>query len=405
MFDAISVNKFNDENLLDIGRVGELLVFYQKVIIIANEVDIAKIIHNLGGEQFRRLSELGRLKTILNRGINAVPHPGRDGLFEYYRIRLMKDAGIEYEDLDRIAEHLKKLNGRRSASSRIINNCANFISLDTPDSLSGKITSKIAIEDLANEEILNNYMFYFTNGQSVGSKSRCIRISGDKFAMESNFDWDRFASRSNGAFANGINAKCHLILNFIQASEAFMSSVNFCSDGAYPAEISDIIKMKHRNLLLKYQNSISQIEIFQESQIGGGKNIRSIINKGEKTLEDVAKLITENPEFSRWTGSIPNDSHIIREYVKAISSQGWINSLPGKSFKFLLMAGVGASLDLLPFSSLAKQATSLGISFGETFMLDKLINGWRPNHFVDGPLRNFVEEPKHIDMRSRKPIK
>jgi hypothetical protein len=32
----------------------------------------------------------------------------------------------------------------------------------------------------------------------------------------------------------------------------------------------------------------------------------------------------------------------------------------------------------------------LGFVAGDTFILDKMLKGWRPNRFIEGPLKDFI---------------
>jgi hypothetical protein len=38
----------------------------------------------------------------------------------------------------------------------------------------------------------------------------------------------------------------------------------------------------------------------------------------------------------------------------------------------------------------AVAATAL--SAGDAFLLDKLLKGWKPSHFIEGPLKQFLRE-------------
>jgi hypothetical protein len=48
---------------------------------------------------------------------------------------------------------------------------------------------------------------------------------------------------------------------------------------------------------------------------------------------------------------------------------------------------LAASFLLTP---LAGAAVGIGLSAGDYFLLDKVIKGWKPNQFVNGPLKDFV---------------
>jgi hypothetical protein len=41
-------------------------------------------------------------------------------------------------------------------------------------------------------------------------------------------------------------------------------------------------------------------------------------------------------------------------------------------------------------SPAAGAAVGVGLSAADTFLLDKLLKGWKPNQFVEGPLKEFI---------------
>jgi hypothetical protein len=67
----------------------------------------------------------------------------------------------------------------------------------------------------------------------------------------------------------------------------------------------------------------------------------------------------------------------------------WAERLPSKTARWAIFtaAGTVASLALTP---LVGTAVGLGLTAADTFLVDKLIKGWKPNQFVNGPLREFL---------------
>jgi hypothetical protein len=58
--------------------------------------------------------------------------------------------------------------------------------------------------------------------------------------------------------------------------------------------------------------------------------------------------------------------------------------------RFALPADAAAGgLSVLLF---AGTIAATALSAGDTFLLDKLLKGWKPNHFIEGPLRQFLKD-------------
>jgi hypothetical protein len=82
------------------------------------------------------------------------------------------------------------------------------------------------------------------------------------------------------------------------------------------------------------------------------------------------------------------DAELLDEYYKSVTSETWINTLPGKALRFFIAASVAAALEATYPSGLGV-AAGIGLEAGDHLLLDKLLRGWRPNQFVEGPLQRF----------------
>ena len=74
-------------------------------------------------------------------------------------------------------------------------------------------------------------------------------------------------------------------------------------------------------------------------------------------------------------------------YLRAVQELDWVDKLPAKPlrwFQFTLAGGLIANLQP-PRGTIA--STALGAA--DAFLFDKLIKGWKPNQFVQGPLKSF----------------
>jgi glucuronate isomerase len=58
-----------------------------------------------------------------------------------------------------------------------------------------------------------------------------------------------------------------------------------------------------------------------------------------------------------------------------------INKLPSKSLRYIIGATIGAIEPL----------TGHTVSVADSFLLEKVLGGWRPSHFVERTLKPFIE--------------
>ena len=65
-----------------------------------------------------------------------------------------------------------------------------------------------------------------------------------------------------------------------------------------------------------------------------------------------------------------------------------MEKLPTKAYRFGFFTGAGLLADIVVPTGFG---TAAGVSIGaaDSLLIDKLIKGWKPNQFIDGPMRKF----------------
>jgi hypothetical protein len=73
-----------------------------------------------------------------------------------------------------------------------------------------------------------------------------------------------------------------------------------------------------------------------------------------------------------------------------VTQSTWVDKLPSKTIRWLLFSGAGLGLDAMGAGGVG---TALGIGLGavDSFFLDSILKGWKPNQFVEGSLAPFVK--------------
>ena len=92
-------------------------------------------------------------------------------------------------------------------------------------------------------------------------------------------------------------------------------------------------------------------------------------------------LLKEARKFKDWLQQQEPSVSLIHEYYKALEKETWLDKLPTKAIRFLIFTGGGLLVPALG---------SLGLSAADTFLVDRLLGGWKPNQFVNGPLKDFA---------------
>jgi hypothetical protein len=145
---------------------------------------------------------------------------------------------------------------------------------------------------------------------------------------------------------------------------------------------SDIIGLKCNDILHKLNNDQDQLELFQNIVFEDGKAIRECINTNPCLFDSILPLLEESEKYHKWTKSIGNDRKLIQEYYQEIASNSWIDKLPPKAVRFSLFTGAGVLIEAACPTGLGT-ALGIALSAGDTFLLDKIIKGWKPNLYIE----------------------
>jgi hypothetical protein len=128
--------------------------------------------------------------------------------------------------------------------------------------------------------------------------------------------------------------------------------------------------------------SRSQITRFQDFVFDDAKNIREAINCQRIDVSKVVAVIRNSTRFKEWLVNKEGDQDLIKEYYKAVTTDTFIDKLPGKTARWAIFTCLGLAADVVATGGLGFVAgTALGAL--DTFYIDKLIKGWKPNQFIE----------------------
>jgi hypothetical protein len=145
-------------------------------------------------------------------------------------------------------------------------------------------------------------------------------------------------------------------------------------------QISSLIRIRFERLLARRDVSEREIGLFQEVHLGGFHAIREAINSGERTFSEFMPVLNKAHRFKAWLAGKNPDASLLKEYYDEATTETWINKLPVKGLRYVISTLTG----------IINLPAGLAMSAGDEFLVERLLRGWRPNQFVEGPLRKFV---------------
>jgi hypothetical protein len=174
------------------------------------------------------------------------------------------------------------------------------------------------------------------------------------------------------------NSVCFILDKMIEIVElnwkSSLSDLAIWTNNAYESCIlsyySDFINYGRR----------SDIELFQSTILHNVKPIVEAINSGRLKLASYRDLYDESRKFRAWARQT-DERVLVQDYIDKLSDVHWLQRLPSKTARFTIATAIGFGLDLMGSGGIGTMA---GIAAGaiDTFMLDKLYEGWRPSMFV-----------------------
>jgi hypothetical protein len=145
---------------------------------------------------------------------------------------------------------------------------------------------------------------------------------------------------------------------------------------------SIFITQKFAMLSNPHTVNLEQQRDFQETLFGTARTVRDSVNKEKRDFGELLNLLDEAEKLKRWLGMLNQDKVLMQEFLNEISSFYSISRMPTKTFRFFLFALAG----------LVNPAVGVALSAADSFLIDRMVEGWKPGLFVNGPLLSFVSK-------------
>ncbi len=390
MFEAICIRRQQATGTpIDLGFLAEAMLFYRDVHVVADDAIFSHLVRVCGPDSLIAAVEHGFLKLsyLENRlGVSTVDQ-GRPT--ERYGLHLISSPKCKF--LPFAERQVFESTGKTGRSRRLANRLARHVNAV----LWAQPEAQAAKEDLLDAEITDRAAKIVLQEVAPGFRlpqGGLFRVAEvpDALLVETNLDLAEAEHCYKQLNPDSIFGIATILIGIFEALADVRFSAGFSSELAVSSKTSAIAEIKLGRLLRRRHFNDERIKLFQEWTFTKGRAIRDAVNKGHRSFDDILKLVASAQRFKEWLSKQPDAGDVRQEYLREISRIDWADKLPAKSFRWLLFSTLGGALGFLT-TPVTGVLTGAALNAVDAFIIDKLVKGWKPNQFVEGPLKAFVD--------------
>jgi hypothetical protein len=392
MFESIVLNRSIDGPSLTIGEIAEALLFYQNVHIVMDTSTLLGLIRAIGLHNVIKLIAHPDIKTTYIEEFLGVYSDNEPTVPHYALLSGYISGGENGGQLKSWKKRLEYLVLREALSK---NEVENFIErfrknitlkkLASDHFIQGGIISS-AKSDLYDDEYISSAARIIVD--SLSPNNTCEKSyykvfpSHDTFRISTNINFDeinKFQSKRNPN--SGIYTPASIAAGILSASYGLILAAYYGGDFYTSATDSKIIQVKNSQIMTRANANRLGLNEFYEIALTDCPNVSAVINSGDRSFEEFMELLVRAKRFKKWLKGKSPDEKLLADYIHDITAKDWLGSHSGKIMRYLTSTGIG----------LAGPLTGIAVSAFDTFFLDKLCSGWRPNYFISKKFKSFQD--------------
>lgn len=396
MFESICIHLKNDsatgsvEQSIDFGMIAEAMLFYQKVHVIASRGFLEVMIRRFGPDVFLHYLDSGHLEVSYLQNWTAIKTDNTgtirerhqpvifsmpDYAWEKYSRKLVKKAtdlkGKEASRYDRkISNHIKPLEFERSVENETLQD---FAEAEYVQSAVAEFLATVAPEYILPKD------FLFV-----------VHRDGNQLAVETNIDFTAANHSYHKKFLpkHSTLSSAYLLSNLMSVRGHWYFASKFNSEMAADPLRSRIISLKFRDLICGREKSQAELSLFQEFVFEDARALGDSIQFSNRSFKDLLRVLDDGKKFKEWLAKKDIEDGLLREYFRETTAGSWIDKLPPKAVRWSIFQAIGLGVDALGGSGLGT-AMAMAVGASDTFLLDRIIKGWRPSQFVE-EVKDFI---------------
>ncbi|MEZ0610108.1 hypothetical protein ACAW74_16440 [Fibrella sp. WM1] len=391
MLESICIKSGPNDNRIDFGFLCESILFYGKVRVIVDYRRLRYLFDRMSIRGLERLIKQGRIEVFIaekHLGAMTFGENKSDKRYAFESIQGVNDNYITelYKAFELTTKDIRK-------SIKLTNE---FCEIVNPFNYSSSLIESLN-EDLDNREYIINTMHSYisSNYPEVSISPFDINInftvhpgedvkkmagfSKESISVESNLPIDKFLELDRRRGYAGTDFYSGYFLSLLETAGDIDTAAQYSSEIATREIYSNMIRFKVESLYMKNKKSTQELDAFNEYVIKNCHSVAQAINSYKLSFSKFMKILDTSDRFKGWLTESNDDIGLVAEYYKALSTDNsMFSSFPLKHMKFIFFAAAGFFLTPIQ-----------GIALGglDSFFVDKIKNGWKPNQFVDNQLK------------------
>jgi len=204
-----------------------------------------------------------------------------------------------------------------------------------------------------------------------------------KFWLQTNIDFDKANAlrKAIDPTLEPINAGG--LLSGILTARADIALAGFYGgDFRTSAMVSEIIRIQYSELLRRSRINADEISQFHNVALESYPTVREVVNSKQRSFAEFLSLLEKSQKFREMVRNLEPDEKLVTEYIAELSKEEWLSSIPAKAARYVITKIIGLGLG---------DVASVGAEIFDTFIAEKILPSWRPNHFVDRKLKPFLD--------------
>lgn len=392
MFEHIALRRAEGGDPISVGEVVEALLYYQRVHVVVDRGTLFAWLRQIGPDQLLSILQRADFSAVYCEEMLGATTDSV-GPLQVHNLVAFTLAGHDgigelKSTEDRLVYELERLPMAKAVARRF---ATQFLRRVPVRKLSGGHFVSSGIPELAKRDLLDNtfvreavrkLVALSPGGYDLGNDFRFDVISTD-LGMYVFHDIDLATINvRRAALSPAVEALtvAHLLSQVQDASADLALASFYGGDFVTSQTVSAVIKVRHESILRRTELNADVRQHFVEIVLPDSPTMAEVVDAGERSLKEALKLVDQAARFKHWLKSTNPDEGLIRTYMRDISSEGWVQRLPAKSLRYMLTLALDAT----------NPAVGLMAGFAESFLVEKLLGGWRPNHFVKGRLQPFI---------------
>jgi len=373
------------------GQVAEALLYYQKVHLVIDRGTLFQLVKQIGVDCLRQLLQRPELSSVYCEE-DLGTHSTLVGVTQFHNYVAISFTGDLDNNLESPEERLAYQLERQGIPPKEAKNFSKWFSNRIPNrKYSGNHFVKGGIPAAAKRDLSDAEFVRKAIQKAIAASSEEYRLN-DGLHFELLHTEQGFCAFSNIDFSaiNSYRAKmtppmealtvAHFLSNILEARADMAMASHYGGDFVTSSVASSIIRVRYAELLRRSQLNSESRQQFVDVLLPDAPSLSEAIDSGERSVEDFFLLLDKGDRFKNWLGAVNPDQNLIHTYIRDITSEPWTQGIAVKTIRYALTTVLG----------LVGPVTGAVSGIADTFVVDKLLSGWRPNHFVVKNLSPFV---------------